>query len=285
MKALKIHKNLLASAVGAALAVGMVANASAVVLPQFQVDRDSNSGTPNNFYASFINGNSSERLLSNNVTNTLFTEPGETGWLNLTTYFNNGPIGPTGSILPGVSGLGVNHQLYLTYTLVAKLNVGTLGGLGSTYTITSLDYNLYRDDGLDTDFVSATNSTNAEVTDYATDVWLGYGSIVSGLASLNSAGGTGINAMSSYTNTAAGNLYFVDPVPFYSLAFSALNNTSQGVSKVGDCTTAAGCTFAVNAAGIVDFNNNSVPEPETLALLGVGLLGMMGASLRKRKAG
>ena len=284
MKALKIHKNLLASAVGAALAVGMVASASAVVLPQFQVDRDSNSATLNNFYASFFNGSSSERLLSNNTANTLSTAAGQTGWLNLTSYTNNGPLGVTGSILPSVSGLGVDYQLYLTFSLVAALNTGTLGGLGSTYSITNLNYNLYRDDGLNTGFVSATNTLDATVTGNATDVLLGSGNIIAGIADLNTFGGTGINATTSYTNTAAGNLFFVAPTPFYSLAFAALNNTSQGVSIVGNCATIAGCTLAVNAAGIVDFNNNRVPEPETLALLGVGLLGM-GASLRKRKAG
>ena len=40
MKALKIHKNLLASAVGAALAVGMVANASADIL-NYQIQQPS----------------------------------------------------------------------------------------------------------------------------------------------------------------------------------------------------------------------------------------------------
>jgi len=83
--------------------------------------------------------------------------------------------------------------------------------------------------------------------------------------------------------TTAGGNYFTLPVPFYTLAFSNFNNTSQGIA----CNT-AGCVnptvVAINSEnGGSDFNR--IPEPASLALIAVGLLAAgAGSMARKRKA-
>ena len=101
------------------------------------------------------------------------------------------------------------------------------------------------------------------------------------MAGFNPLLGAFLNATTTFATTVAGDLFFTAPVPFYNLAFSALNNTSQAINTSGGCAGLVNdCTIGVNAAGIIDFNR--VPEPATLALLGMGLMGV-GISLRKRK--
>lgn len=51
-----------------------------------------------------------------------------------------------------------------------------------------------------------------------------------------------------------GKAYFVDPLPFYAAAFSALNNAISSIS------------------GIQDFNG--IPKPGSLMLAGFGLLAL-----------
>lgn len=283
MKTTMYTKKIIAVAVGSLLSLGIAANAMA--LPQFQVDPNMDGAHADSFYATSISGSSSERLSI--VGNTLVAT---FGYLTFSGFTNDGPLGFTGAVNGVDSGLGAagGYQLYLTFNLVAQLTSGVIGAPGSEYNLTSLNFDLWRDnhvsniDPLKTQFVASTTAANAALLNNADDIKMGSGSLVFGTASLTPGApgftmGAALNSVTSYTNTAAGNQYFFDPSPFYNVSFNAFNNTGSGV-------TSSGNNIAINsAAGVVDFNMNRVPEPETLALMGIGLLGL-GVSLRKRKA-
>ena len=231
------------------------------------------------FQADFIAGASSELLHGNLALGTLTAT---SGWLSFNGFSLGGVPVPVGT-----SRMGIDYGLYITFDLVANYSGGAaFATAGSNYNLSALNFGMWRDDGFDTAFTAAaTPGTEAAVAVGTADVLLGTGSLVTGVAGFDALFGAFLNATTTFTTTAAGDLFYTAPVPFYNLAFSAFNNTSQGVTIDTPTGCTAGdndCTIAIKQAiGGVDFNQ--VPEPATLALLGMGLIGV-GVSLRKRKA-
>jgi len=261
MKMLKLRKYLLATTAGVVLATGMASNALAVPLFTVTPSGSGVGGPAGTFEANFINGTSSELLTTTSGGIGVGGHTGS-GWLQFSGFTNNGV-----QVLPGVSGLGVNYGLFAHFTLADTLASGTLNEAGSTNNLTALNFTLFADPGLDNVFTQADalTSTNATFTDPGTnDITLGSGSLIIGTSGFDSLGGAFLNATNNFALTGAGSGYFTNPVPFFDMAFSAFNNTQQGIVRNGDL-------IQINQAiGGVDFNK--VPEPTSLALIGIGLL-------------
>ena len=255
------------------LAIGLAMISQAYAAPQvFTVDPPLTAP----FQADSMSGFSSELLHGDLGAGTLTAT---SGWLSFTGF----SLGGVPLSAPLTSRIGIDYGLYVTFNLVGNYSGGAAFATpGSNYNLSSLNFQMWRDDGVDTIFTpAATPGTEATVAVGAADVLLGSGSLITGVAGFNPLLGAFLNATTTFATTVAGDLFFTAPVPFYNLAFSALNNTSQAINTSGGCAGLVNdCTIGVNAAGIIDFNR--VPEPATLALLGMGLMGV-GISLRKRK--
>jgi len=264
----KLHKSLATATAGIVLAAGFASSALSAS-PPFTVTPGGIGEPQAPFVANQIQGTSSELLTLTAGPNT-FTG---SGWVNFSGFVDNGNL-----INGGVSGLNNTYNLYLTFSLAGVLASGPFGQAGSNYNLTSLTFQLLADVGTNTTFTQADASSSTAATVGGVtgdDIILGNGSLLVGVAGFDALFGAFLNSTQTYANTAAGNAFFTNPVPFYNIAFDAFNNTSQGVEVNGNLIS------ITNAAGIVDFN--AVPEPESLGLLGIGLLGLV-AGLRRRKA-
>jgi hypothetical protein len=272
-------------------AFSMAVAATAYAAPVFTVSPSAINGSPlGTFQADFISGNSSELLTATPTGPNSGTLSGK-GWVQFTS-FSNGP-----NLVPSVkSGLGgSSYNLYLTYDISGTLSSGMLGQLGSSYQLTQLDVKVWADPNFDTLFTAA-SSAGAGTTPSAAvglpDMLLGEGKLVTGVGGLDSLRGAYMNSIETFalcsgagtaqwggTSIADANCtsdvgvkYFIAPVPFYSMAFDEFNNTTQGI-------TSNGPLIAINnASGGVDF---AIPEPETLSLMGLALLGA-GISRRRK---
>lgn len=284
-------------AVAAAALLTMTAGAHAAVAENFTVNPKANGLTTlgETFTADQISGVSSARVtyLGDNQYRSV-------GYIQYQGFALDGQTVGVEKTMLNFGGLG--YGLYATFdqtfTCSAMLSPGV------SCSVDTITLSLFGDPGANNTYNQATLANNATVSANGQQILLGtVDTVISGEAGLNNLGGAYQNVNTNFDVTPEGQLYFIEPNPFFTFAFSAFNNSSQGllcsngVAPDGAPPTtlpAAGnpetnpCIGATIVAinqesGTTDFNGGGdVPEPGALALMGVGLLGMT-AYRRKRK--
>jgi len=269
-------KTIIATSIAAA-AMFAGATAQAASFNPFTINPP---GTAANFQADKITGNYTEVATFNGD-----------GTFNVSLYWRAGQFVTNGGNTPlegGETGLGFDYGIYALYK--ASGTVTMANGITT--------FNFAPSEAGDLKFVmdAPRNNPSASVvapvdgsgdfiiTNSGDDTVLATGEPLTGLGTLNpslsTCGNGGINCGSFGSNTtfnltSAGADFFITPNPFYGFSFQSgqLNN----FNPTG--------TQTINGSLDVVFSNAAeVPEPASVGLLGLGMLGLYAARRRNKKA-
>ncbi|SEN84737.1 PEP-CTERM protein-sorting domain-containing protein [Duganella sp. CF517] len=262
MKNLNFSKRLSLLASGIVLTLGM---ASAQAAPEFSINPSALGlgGPVGPIKADSLNGVSSQLL------HTVGNTHEAIGYISYSGFAYNGA-----NLGANITGLNFNYGIYLEFSLKDVTTTGVINQANSVNTLTELSFTMYADPGNTNVFNQATLANEYSINGTGDDIPLASGNLVTGTSSFNSLLGAALNGNTTFNLTAQGALFFVDPMPFYDLMFNAFNNTTQAP------IFGPNGLVALNSNGISDFNR--VPEPGTLALLALALLGVHAVNRRRQ---
>lgn len=259
------------------------ANSTAALFNSFSVNEASVAGAMVN---PGLLGNSVGKITGNYTETATFTPTSATtGTFSASLLWNAGQyVAPNGStVLANQLGAFTSNQ-YGMYALFEGSGSFVTSGGSTTFTFNPVgSLKLYIDPSSDTGFTAPATGADSWTTGLDIDDYLiatgipqsGTGILTPGLPTCT---GGGINCGSFGTTTslaltAAGASYFVSPDPFYNLAFQSgqFDNFNPGA---GGTQTIVGSLDAAFGT--------AVPEPESAALFGFGLLGLAMMGYRKK---
>jgi len=281
-----VSKTLMACAITAALGAlssGAMAQTAGANFPDFNVTESPTvgAGTTQTLTADKITGNYTEVITfsGNTFQASLLWNAGQ--------FVANDGSTPVASQLSPTGGTAAQYGLYALYQ--ANGTFSTSGGV-TNFTFapgTPTSLRVFIDKDSNTTFTAPGSGSGAWATaNTSDDLLVATGAAISGQGSLNPtlptcSGGpgsaAGINCGSfgsttSFNLTTAGSSYFTAPNPFYNVSFQS--GQLDNFSPTG--------TQTINGSLDVVFNSQ-VPEPGSIALIGLGILGL-GMSRRRKQA-